>query len=196
MGLQYVRGIRLSLKQHPQFNERWVRDLVVSDPSILGLGAVSVIATERLQPGGGRLDLLLQQARRRFVVELMLGAIDESHIIRALEYWDQERRAHPEFDHSIVLVAEELAGRFNNVLRLLRKTLPLIGLQLTALRIADTVTVNFTRILGEPPSARETRAPVRTRSHQQSESFPVVGPTKDRSLFSMPFLGSWPRPRR
>lgn len=157
MSLQYVRGVRLCLKQDPQFSERWVRDLIVGDPSILGLGPATVIATERLQPGGGRLDLLLQQGRRRFVVELMLGALDESHIVRGLEYWDQECRAHPEFDHVVVLVAEELAGRFNNVLRLLRQTVPLVGLQLTALRVADCVTVSFTRVLGEPSFPREAR---------------------------------------
>ncbi len=37
----------------------------------------------------GRLDLLLQDAnQRRYEVEIQLGATDESHIIRTIEYWD------------------------------------------------------------------------------------------------------------
>jgi hypothetical protein len=40
---------------------------------------------ERIQPAGGRLDLLFQDAeKRRYEVELQLGAVDESHIIRTI----------------------------------------------------------------------------------------------------------------
>jgi hypothetical protein len=33
----------------------------------------------------------------------MLGATDESHIIRCIEYWDIERRRYPAYEHCAVL---------------------------------------------------------------------------------------------
>jgi len=35
-------------------------------------------------------------ANTRYHVELQLGATDESHIIRTIEYWDTERRRWPQ----------------------------------------------------------------------------------------------------
>ena len=63
-----------------------------SNPALLGLGEVDVKDVERSQPHGGRLDLLLYDplANTRYEVELQLGATDESHIIRTIEYWDTE----------------------------------------------------------------------------------------------------------
>lgn len=55
---------------------------------------------------------------RRYEVELMLGSTDESHLIRTIEYWDIERRKWPGYDHTAVLIAEELAARFLNVISL------------------------------------------------------------------------------
>ena len=56
--------------------------------------------SERIQPQGGRLDLLLQNAEssNRFEVEIQLGRTDESHIIRTIEYWDVERKRYPQYD--------------------------------------------------------------------------------------------------
>jgi hypothetical protein len=198
MGLQYVRGTRLTLKHHPEFNERWLRDLVVNDPAVLGLGPLVVTAVERLQQSGGRLDLLLQQERRRYVVELMLGSINESHIVRGLEYWDQECRAHPECEHWMVLVAEGLGGRFHNVLRLLKSTVPLIALQLTALRVAESVTLSFTPVLDD--HRRDGRGgSLRRRSSQRV--YPLLdgaatSATEGRPPSSTLFPGSWPPPRK
>ena len=60
---------------------------------MLGLGDVILKDKERIQPHAGRLDLLLQDAdgSRRYEVEVQLGATDENHIIRTIEYWDLER---------------------------------------------------------------------------------------------------------
>ncbi len=38
----------------------------------------------------------------------MLGAVDESHIIRTIEYWDVERQRYPTLQHRAVIVAEEI----------------------------------------------------------------------------------------
>ena len=115
-GLSYAKAEIVSLKDHPDYQEKWVRDRIVEDPAILGLGDLSVKDVERVQPRVGRLDLLLSDSldRRRFEVELMLGGVDESHVIRAIEYWDKERKRLPHYQHCAVLVAEQVPGRFLN----------------------------------------------------------------------------------
>ena len=57
--LKYVKGEILSLTDHPEFSEAWVRERIQEIPTILGLGDVEVKDVERLQPKAGRLDLLL-----------------------------------------------------------------------------------------------------------------------------------------
>jgi len=92
--LQYAKAAKVSLKDHPEFDEAWLRDIIAKDPSILGLGDLVLKETERMQPKAGRLDLLFQDAEidKRYEVEIMLGRVDESHIIRCIEYWDIERK--------------------------------------------------------------------------------------------------------
>ena len=96
---------RVDLKAHPQLNEAWLQDQIAEDPSILGLGELELKDRERRQQSGGRLDLLLQNEEQRFEVELQLGATDETHIIRTIEYWDVERKRYPQYDHVAVIVA-------------------------------------------------------------------------------------------
>ncbi len=76
-----------SLKNHPDYNEKWLQDLIANDPEILGLGSLVVKDRERPHRGGGRLDMLLQDEDGigRYEVEIQLGASDESHIIRTIE---------------------------------------------------------------------------------------------------------------
>ena len=106
---------------------------------------------ERVQPHAGRLDLLLQDmdTNRRFEVELQLGPTDESHIIRAIEYWDIERRRYPQYDHCAVLVAEQMTSRFLNVISLFNGALPLIAIQMQAFALGENITLIFTTVLDE-----------------------------------------------
>ena len=85
----------VSLKNHPTINERWLQEQIIENPSLLGLGDLMVHRVERQQPTGGRVDLILQDEDTRYEVELQLGPLDESHIIRTIEYWDMERRLYP-----------------------------------------------------------------------------------------------------
>ena len=66
----------------------------------------------------------------------MLGSLDESHIIRTIEYWDIERQRYPTYEHRAVIVAEEITSRFFNIIRLLNRAVPLIAIQLTAFPIS------------------------------------------------------------
>jgi len=118
--LEYVKPVKISLKKHPEYNEKWLQELIASDSSILGLGDLILKDQERLQPKAGRLDLLLQDSdtSRRFEVEIQLGSTDESHIIRTIEYWDLERKRYPQYDHTAVIVAEDITSRFLNVISL------------------------------------------------------------------------------
>ena len=139
----------ISLKSSPTLTERWLQDEIVKDPSILGLGEVIVRSQERNQPKGGRLDLLLedQDSAIRYEVELQLGVVDESHIIRTIEYWDIERKRYPQYEHVAVIVAEEITSRFFNVIGLFNGFIPLIAIQLNALEVNGCLTLNATRVL-------------------------------------------------
>ena len=119
-GLTYVKHELVFLKSHPEFTEKWLQDRIADDPTILGLGEAILLDRERHQEGTGRLDLLLTNPEqdRRYEVELMLGATDESHIIRCIEYWDIERRRYPGYEHCAVLIAEDITSRFLNVIAL------------------------------------------------------------------------------
>jgi predicted transport protein len=106
---------------------------------------------ERVHPRAGRLDLLLQdpETKRRYEVELQLGSTDESHIIRTIEYWDIERKRYPQYDHCAVLIAEDITSRFLNVVSLFNGTIPLIAIQMQAVRIGDSITLIFTTVMDE-----------------------------------------------
>jgi len=139
----------ISLKNHPVLNERWVQDRIAEDPSILGLGELILRDRERPQPRAGTLDLLLQnpESSERYEVEIQLGKTDESHIIRTIEYWDIEKRRYPNYDHNAVLVAEDITGRFLNVISLFNGFIPLIAIQMKAVMIGDACSLVFTKVL-------------------------------------------------
>jgi len=151
--LTYTRFETLSLKNHPDLNERWVQDRIAEDPSILGLGDVVVKDRERMQPRAGRLDILLQdaEASKRYEVEIQLGQTDESHIIRTIEYWDIERKRYPQYDHAAVIIAEDITSRFLNVVGLFNGFIPLVAIQMRAIRINENVSLVFTTVLDEMP---------------------------------------------
>lgn len=150
---EYIQPERLWLKAHPTLNERWVQDRIADDPRILGLGDLILKDKERMQPRAGRLDLLLQHTEesRRYEVEVQLGATDESHIIRTIEYWDIERKRYPQYEHTAVIVAENITSRFLNVVSLLNGTVPLMAIQMSVLRFGNQVALTFTTVLDVLP---------------------------------------------
>ena len=147
----YTKPERISLKNHATFNERWVQELIADDPSVLGLGDLILRDKERIQPRAGRLDLLLQDldTQRRYEVEIQLGATNETHIIRTIEYYDIEKKRYPQYDHCAVLVAEDITSRFLNVISLFNGTLPLIAIQMQAFKVGAHTTLIFTKVMDE-----------------------------------------------
>lgn len=148
-GVAYVPHRRVPLKGHPTLSEKWVQQLIASDPSLLGLGELEVKDLERTHARAGRLDMLLYDAdtNTRYEVELQLGATDETHIIRTIEYWDIERRRYPQYDHVGVIVAEEITARFFNVIGLFNGFIPLIAVQMSAIEVGEALTLVFTTVL-------------------------------------------------
>jgi len=151
--MDYAKFEKLSLKSHTSLNEKWVQDRIAEDPSMLGLGDVVLKDKERIQPRAGRLDLLLQEAdgNRRYEVEIQLGKSDEAHIIRTIEYWDIERKRYPQYEHTAVIVAEDITSRFLNIISLFNGMIPLVAIQMNALKIDDYVGLVFTTVLDHMP---------------------------------------------
>ena len=143
-----VKCERISLKSHPEIKEDQIQKFIFDNPSVLGLGELSSISREKTQPLGGRLDLYLcDDDKSRYEVEVQLGATDPSHIIRTIEYWDTERKRYPQYDHCAVIVAEEITGRFMNVISLFNGSIPLIALQMSAFKQGDEISLAFTKVL-------------------------------------------------
>ena len=149
MAVTFVKAKPLSLKAHPEYNEKWLQALIAEDPAVLGLGELLVKDIERRQPRAGRLDLLLSdpETSTRYEVEIQLGATDEAHIIRTIEYWDIENTRYPAYDHVGVIVAEDVTSRFLNVISLLNRTVPLIAVQLNAWDVNGVTTLTAIRVL-------------------------------------------------
>lgn len=82
-----------------------------------------------------------------YEVEVMLGETDETHIIRTIEYWDNEKRRWPQRQHYAVLVAESINRRFFNVIHLLSHSIPIIAIQASLVESTIGRTLFFSKIL-------------------------------------------------
>ncbi len=151
MSQGYIKHNKISLLNHPQYNEKWVQNIIADDPTILGLGDLILKDIEKRIPGSGRLDLLFQdaEANLRYEVEIQLGKTNESHIIRTIEYWDLERKRYPQYDHVAVLIAEDITSRFLNVISLFNGVIPFVAIQMSAITIGENVTLFFTTVLDQ-----------------------------------------------
>ena len=145
-------------------DEYWLRDRIFEDPAILGLGDLQAVMREKTQSQGGRLDLLLKKPEddAMFEVELQLGATDESHIIRTIEYWDNEKRRWPKRSHTAVLVAERITNRFFNVVHLLSLAVPIIGIQAIVMQVGETKGLHFNKVIDSYEEPEEAETPERT----------------------------------
>lgn len=130
-------------------DEYWLQDIIYFNPEKLGLGKLVSVRKEKKQSNGGRLDILLKDPNDNtmYEVEVMLGETDPSHIIRSIEYWDNEKRKYPQRQHFAVLIAEAFDRRYFNVIQLLSLTVPMIAIQADLLEVADEKILNFTKIL-------------------------------------------------
>ncbi len=149
--MEYVKSEIISLKSSLEYNEKWLQARIEEDPSILGLGDLDFRDSEKMLVGGGRLDTILYdpEYKKRYEVEIQLGKTDESHIIRTIEYWDIERKKNPQYEHCAVIVAEDITSRFLNVISLFNGFIPLIAIQVKAVKIGQSISLFFTKVLDE-----------------------------------------------
>jgi hypothetical protein len=172
--MDYCKAERIFLKNTP-YDEKWLQDRIEEDPSILGLGDLNIIQRERKQSSGGRIDFLFHDPENAIMyeTEIMLGSTDESHIIRTIEYWDIESRRFPTKDHKAVIIAEDITSRFFNVISLMNRSIPIIAIQLNALKVGDNIVLNFTKVLDlyeQPEDEEELGAEVVDRSYWEHRS--------------------------
>ena len=149
MNTQLIKATQVRLRDIG-LDEGWLQKRIEEDPGLLGLGQeLYVFRREQRTASGGRIDFVLSDSdqERHYEVEVMLGAVDESHIIRTIEYWDLERQRYPDLEHRAVIVAEEITARFFNVIRLLNRAVPLIAVQLTALVVEGGVILQGLKVL-------------------------------------------------
>ncbi|MFA6529071.1 MAG: hypothetical protein WCT46_06055 [Candidatus Gracilibacteria bacterium] len=149
--INLIKPEKVSLINHPFLTEKWVQEIIANDPSVLGLGDLILKDKERIHPKAGRLDLLLQDSdsERRYEVEIQLGKVDESHIIRTIEYWDIEKKRYPQYDHCAVIIAEDITNRFLNVINIFNGSIPLIAIKMEAFKNGNDYWLNFTTVLNE-----------------------------------------------
>ncbi len=130
-------------------DEYWLQDIIYQNPTVLGLGDLVTVNKEKKQSSGGRLDILLKEPSENLMyeVEVMLGETDPSHIIRAIEYWDNEKRKYPQRQHFCVLVAESFDRRYFNVIQLMSLNIPMIAIQADLLDVKGEKILNFTKVI-------------------------------------------------
>ena len=163
-----VKPKMISLKDG-NVSESVLQNYIYEDPSVLGLGELVALSKERRQPQGGRLDLLLtdKDGSSRYEVELQLGTTDPTHIIRTIEYWDVEKKRYPQYSHCAVLVAEEINGRFMNVISLFNGAIPIVAIQVSAIQHENNdITLVFTKIMDRNERGSEDEETVPTTSRE------------------------------
>lgn len=141
-------------------DEYWLQDIIYENPKVLGLGNLVPVNKEKKQSKGGRLDILLKEPEEKIMyeVEVMLGETDPSHIIRSIEYWDNEKRKYPQRQHFCVLVAESFDRRYFNVIQLMSLNIPMIAIQADLIEFNNEQVLHFTKIIDiytEPEESEE-----------------------------------------
>ena len=141
-------------------DEHWLQDQLAADPTLLGLGDVTLVAQELHQTGGGYLDLLVERDDTYFSVEVQLDGVDASHAFRALEYWTRNRARWPDRRHVGVMVAEQINTRYGTALRSLAADLPLVVIELAADRDGDGLIALTTKMVAAHPDLDITVEPM------------------------------------
>ncbi|MEO8051759.1 MAG: hypothetical protein ABI833_15175 [Acidobacteriota bacterium] len=154
-----------------------LENIIVEELAVLGLGDVILIERQRRQERAGRLDLLLEdrEGESRFEVELKIGSLDESHLVRAIEYWDIERRHYPGYVHCAVIIAEDVTSRFLNVIQLFSGSVPIIAIQVNCNKVGDLLALSFVKLIDSRTLRRDDRLDVKAEATDRNSWLAYVG---------------------
>ena len=88
----------------------------------------------------------------------------------------------------MILIAEEITNRFFNIISLLNRTVPIIAIQLSAIKYDDKVMLNFTKVLDvyEEPEEEEIDAS-ETTDRNYWESRAMIHDTNSRRNYKQVF---------
>lgn len=175
-------------------DETWLQERIWDQPSCLGLGELEGVSKERSVSSGGKLDILLKNPAdaSMYEVEVMLGDTDASHIIRTIEYWDLIRKKWPQRQHFAVLIAERITKRFFNVIQILSGSVPLIAIQVNAIRTPNGDYLHFTKILDvyeQPDDEISQDGDSYDESFWQKKSQPTLDTAKQLMEVTKPHYG-------
>jgi len=146
---QFVASTRVALRDL-RLPESWLERKIREEPTILGLGGITKVFFQRKYKKAGRGDLILLDEENSILysAELMLDEIDESHIVRCVDYWLTETRKPSNKDWSViaVLAAESIReSRWFPVIEFLSQKMPLTVLEVAALKVSGHTTLTFTK---------------------------------------------------
>jgi len=122
--------------------EQSLVERINKDPTVLGLGDLDL---KRASWRSRQISLLLASSAQSvlFVVELQLGPTDDRHVMRVVERWSTERKRQRMNRCSAVLVAEEIAPRYVNILELISRAVPLLALEMEPSEATEGTPLRF-----------------------------------------------------
>ena len=122
--------------------EQSLVERINEDPTVLGLGDLDL---KRASWRSRQVSLLLESPTELvlFVVELQLGPTDDRHVVRVVDRWLTERKRQRTKRCSAVLVAEEIAPRYVNILKIISRAVPLLALQMEPSACTEGTTLRF-----------------------------------------------------
>jgi hypothetical protein len=125
-----------------------VEQQIVNNPGLLELstGKLEVVRRQLRLDKERRQDLLLKASNddTYYSVELMLGDLNSSHLVRAIDYWLRNRAASDDkdWDHIPVIVAERIGDTgVRRVAKWLSEVSPLVAIELRAIRVKGRLAV-------------------------------------------------------
>lgn len=157
-------------------SESELEKMIADDPKIVGLGDL-ILKDRQRQQQKGRLDLLLEdrEGESRFEVEIQLGSLDESHLVRTIEYWDIERRKYPGYTHCAVVIAEDITSRFLNVIQLFSGSIPIIAIQVNVHKVGDVKGLSFIKLVDSRTLREDDQLDLKAKSTTREDWLKFVG---------------------
>ena len=129
----------ISIKDHNELDENWLKKQIIKNPKLLNMGSLEFEDAERISSFSGRTDILMSSSdyKNLYVIEVMVGELDESHLIRTILYWLSERNKITNRKIYPILIAESFNNRFFEAAYFLTNLIPFLFIQVSAFKIGS-----------------------------------------------------------